>query len=160
MNYGIDPSQLRELIIRPTLLQLGMYSDAAVSLVLGTAMHESHLSYLKQIGGGPALGLWQMEPNTHDDIWANFLKYRTDLADTAKFIAGDVKPSANHLIGNLWYACAMARIQYRRVSEPLPSNTPDDLTAFWKKHYNTELGAGTITQARPNFVDSCALTPR
>lgn len=160
MNYGIDPSQLRELIVRPTLEQLGLYSHSAASLVLGTAMHESHLMYLKQLGRGPALGLWQMEPSTHDDIWANFLKYRTDLAQRLQYIAGDPKPSPTHVIGNLWYACAMARIQYRRVSAPLPVNSPEPLAAFWKQHYNTVLGAGTIEQALPHFTAAVALTPR
>lgn len=141
-------------------MQLGLYSDAAASLVLGTAMHESHLIYLKQIGGGPALGLWQMEPTTHDDIWNNFLKFRTDLGDLVKRIAGDPKPSATLLIGNLWYACAMARLRYRRVPAALPDNAPDALTAFWKVNYNTLLGAGTIEQALPHFAVACSLTPR
>lgn len=160
MNYGIDPAQLRDLVVRPTLNQLGLYSDAAASLVLGTAMHESHLTYLKQLGGGPALGLWQMEPFTHDDIWDTFLRYRTDLASLMCRIAGDSRPSATLLIGNLWYACAMARIRYRRAPANLPGNTPDDLAAFWKKYYNTDLGKGTIAEALPHFTAACALTPR
>lgn len=42
------------------------------------------------------------------------------------------------------YAAMMCRIHYRRVSEPLPA--AGDLpaqAAYWKKWYNTELGAGT-----------------
>jgi hypothetical protein len=158
MNYGIDPKQLRELVIVPVLRQLRLYSIEATSLVLGTAMHESHLTYLKQVGTGPALGLWQMEPATHDDIWANFLKYRTDLAGVLTYVAGDKTPTADHMVGNLWYACAMARMQYRRVPGPLPENNPGDLAAFWKQHYNTPLGAGTVEQALPHFHNACKLT--
>lgn len=163
MQYGIDPRQLRELIIVPTLAQLGLYSPAATSLVLGTAMHESHLIALRQQGGGPALGLWQMEPATHDDIWRNFLKYRTDVAVKIRHyfnVADDLMISADQMTGNLYYACAMARIQYRRVSAPLPDNEPNALAAFWKEHYNTPLGAGTVAEALPHFAVACSLTPR
>lgn len=158
--YGLDPSQVRELIVRPTLVQLGLYSDTACSLVLGTALHESHLVYLKQLGTGPALGLWQMEPATHDDCWTNFLKYRTDLANIVLEIVGiHQKIDASLLISNLAYACAMARIRYYRVRAPLPENEPNGLAAFWKQYYNTPLGAGTVQEAYPHFSVACAMTP-
>lgn len=156
MNYGIDPAQLRQYVVVPVLDQLGLLSDTAVNLVLGTAMHESHLTYLHQIGG-PALGLWQMEPFTHDDCWSNFLFFRTDLAAIIRSIAGSQKPAAEDMIGDLRYACAMARIRYRRVPGGLPLNTPKALTAYWKQYYNTPLGKGTIEQALPHFAAACAL---
>ena len=57
-------------VIHPTLCSLTeiSYAAAAVELPLGTARVESGLRHRRQIGGGPALGLSQMEPNTHDDI--------------------------------------------------------------------------------------------
>ena len=48
---------------------------------MGTITQESRATYVKQLGNGPALGLAQMEPATHDDIWINFLKYKTALAE-------------------------------------------------------------------------------
>ena len=45
----------------------------------------------------------------------------------------------------------MARIHYLRVPEALPA--ADDvvgLAAYWKRYYNTELGAGTVEK----FVES------
>ena len=42
----------------------------------GTAAVESRMgTYLRQIGG-PALGIWQVEPATHLDCWDNWLDYR------------------------------------------------------------------------------------
>src|SRR5260221_162978 len=73
-GLGLDPGDLQ----------------APVELLLGTALQESGLTYRVQLGGGPARGLFQMEPNTHDDIWDNFLKYRVPLATAVRaFLAGD-----------------------------------------------------------------------
>lgn len=47
---GINPHQLRDLVIRPTLKRLGFWSTAAEELVLGTAIQESSLQYLQQLG--------------------------------------------------------------------------------------------------------------
>jgi hypothetical protein len=156
MNYGLDPAQLRKHIIVPVLDQLALGGNAAISLVLGTAMHESHLQYLKQMGG-PALGLWQMEPDTHHDCWNNFLNFRRDLAARVRAIAGGV-PRAEEMIGNLNYACAMARVKYRRVPGGMPHNDPHELAVYWKEHYNTSLGKGTIAQALPHFTAAVKLT--
>ena len=56
MNLGLDPGQLLALVIRPTLKYLEWDGRAAEQLVLGTAITESRLRYIKQLGGGPALG--------------------------------------------------------------------------------------------------------
>lgn len=149
----MNPDQLLNLIITPTLKHLGLYSDAAAELVLGTAIQESHLKYLKQLGGGPALGIYQMEPDTHDDIWLTYLHYRPYLADKVKelelpqFVSG-----ADEMVGNLYYATAMCRIHYRRRKEPLP--VAGDLSgqaAYWKRFYNTSLGKGTMTDYIHNW---------
>ena len=72
-------SQAQSLVIRPALEKLSLRSLSAEELVLGTAIVESGLTYLKQHGDGPALGLWQVEPATHDDLYTNFLNYRPEL---------------------------------------------------------------------------------
>ncbi|MFT9424981.1 MAG: hypothetical protein ABF570_07600, partial [Acetobacter syzygii] len=73
---GLDLAQFKALLVRPVLAQIGLAGAAAVPLVTGTALVESGLVWLRQNGGGPALGLWQMEPATHDDCWRNFLAFR------------------------------------------------------------------------------------
>jgi hypothetical protein len=82
---------------------------------LGTAIVESKLKYRKQIGG-PALGLFQMEPNTHNDIWNNFLKYRDGLRRAIIKIFG-TDLHAKDLENNDDYATIMARIHYLRTPE-------------------------------------------
>ncbi len=136
--------QFRASIVRPTLEAIGAHNEAAESLVLGTALQESNLHYLRQLADGPARGVYQMEPATHDDIWENFLAFRQELSDrvTAFLVPGQDRVA--QLVWNLAYATAMCRVHYMRVPHPLPA--PDDvrgLAEYWKQHYNTPQGRGT-----------------
>ncbi len=150
----LDVPQFRELIIKPALTVVDGYSLAADELVLGTALQESRLIYIKQLGSGPALGVFQMEPATHNDIWDNYLAYREELAAKVISLAapnGD-RPSSNELIGNLWYAAAMCRIHYMRVPDALPeAGDIPGLAAYWKEFYNTFEGAGTSEEFEENW---------
>jgi hypothetical protein len=140
---GINPKDLREFIIKPALKELGMWSDIAENLVAGTCAVESNMGmYLKQKGGGPALGIYQMEPATHTDIWENFIAHRHTLVDK---IGYSKMPHPKTLVYDLDYATKMCRIHYFRQSEPLPiDNSVEKLGQYWKNHYNTIKGAGTV----------------
>lgn len=143
----INPRELRERIIRPVCIALDMGGAGVEELLLGTAMQESNCgAHIVQVGG-PALGVWQMEPATHDDLWQNFLSFRKPLGEkVATFCFGGL-PRAVQMIGNMYYACAMARIQYYR--SPLSIPVPGDIAgqaALYKTVYNTPLGAATPEQ--------------
>lgn len=134
-------------IVRVTLKGLGLWSPEAEELIIGTAAHESGFRDIAQIGGGPALGICQMEPDTHNDIWKNYLRYQPDKSSKLRDLFDEVAGDASCMLGNVPYAIAMCRIHYSRVPEPLPA--VDDLNAqaaYWKKYYNTESGAGTVTK--------------
>ena len=148
----INAKQLTELVIVPTLEYLGMNSDAAVNLMLGTLAQESAMgTYIKQIRG-PALGIYQMEPDTHQDIYESYLSYRPDLRfKLGLYTRGDHQPP-EQMITDLNYATAMARLQYFRRPEALPD--AEDLVGlalYWKEYYNTIAGAGTIDEFIDNY---------
>lgn len=150
----LDPSHFKREIIGPALRWLGLYSPNAEALVLGTALQESNLRFLRQLGGGPGLGLFQMEGKTHDDIWRNFLSYRRELAQKTRELAlSDAAiPQADELIWNLRYAAAMVRLHYFRVPEPLPeAGDVAGLSQYWKRYYNTERGRGTPAEFAHKF---------
>jgi hypothetical protein len=119
-------------------------------LLLGTALQESLLRHVDQLPNrdgsrGPALGYFQMEPATHDDIWANYLAYRPALAAQVRAVAGIAagRPEAKLLRTHHVYAAVMARLLYRRVKGRLPQAAEvPALAAYWKAHYNTALGKG------------------
>ena len=150
----INTDQLSDLT-EETLKNVNMYSPAAVNLLLLTAAQESHMgTYIKQLGNGPALGIFQMEPATNEDIWDNYLRYKPeigfDIVRTAGLAPQDSYAPA--LKWNLKYAILMARMQYRRRPEPLPD--VDDirgLAEYWKQWYNTPKGAGTVEEAMLNY---------
>ena len=153
--------QLREYVVKPALEQLDLYSLAAEQLVVGTIAQESNGSYLKQLGKGPALGLIQMEPPTHKDLWLNFLKYKTDLRDKLLMMTSDSVdlvydqhgwPDHQALVWNLRYAIAMCRVHYYRRPEALPkANDIKALADYWKEFYNTDDGAGHVSEFIHNF---------
>ena len=143
----MDPTQFLRLIIRPTLTQLGLGGVAAEKLLLGTALHESFgLRYIKQLNG-PALGIYQMEPATYNDLRKSLVKskhYAVIIGFTPKVgwtnSAGGLPPPEYLCVNNEW-ATVMARMFYYRVKAPLPDhNDIDALAAYYKKYWNTAAG--------------------
>ena len=121
--------------------------DKALPLLLGTAAQESRLTFLRQLSGGPARGLFQMEPATERDHWL-WLHTRPELRailETRAMVGG---PDPLHLECNFIYQILLARLHYfRRDPHPLPR--ADDLQGqamLWKRCYNTSGGAGTIAE--------------
>jgi hypothetical protein len=156
----IDLSQLRLLVIRPTLYSLASggisYSLAAENLILGTGLHESNYQYLAQIDG-PALGFWQMEPATFMDCWTNYINYRVPLRMAMLGLCGSVYPEPQALVTNLALACAMARVKYARSPEPLPdAEDAGAQSAYYKQWYNSSEGAATMAQVLPAFQTAAA----
>ncbi len=145
----IQADQLHEEIVRPALLSLGrsFSQPAARALIMGTIAQESLCGrYIKQ-RGGPALGIVQMEPATHNDIWENYLRYKPNLILRLSSIFDIKKTDAKRLIYDLRYNVIMCRLHYRRVNAPLPAaNDIQGLARYWKMHYNTVKGRGTTSE--------------
>lgn len=154
-------------VIRPTLELLkrtfpDMRHDEYVELLLlGTALQESQLKYLFQNDGDSdeydgGLGLYQIEAATHESIWENYLKFRPDLASAVRALASQNsftfsnKRLNRELVTNLAYATAIARLVYLPVPEQIPTDL-DGLAQYWKDHFNTRHGKGTVEEFKMNF---------
>jgi hypothetical protein len=169
----IHASDLRDYVIAPVLRAANLWSPAVEVLLLGTAFHESTVASatrLHQIKG-PAIGIYQMEPFTHFDLWTSFLKYQPILRETVldmipkcslKYdsVTGTLSGSDLLLATDLRYATMMARIKYRQVKEPVPpaDNFPA-LAAYWKKYYNTPGGKGTVEEFTRHYVQYVGALP-
>ena len=124
----------------------------AMGLLMGTAAVESGCEHRIQMDNGPARGLWQMERETHDDIWINFLNARPPVAHKVALFGTEafrdqktLFPKFEQITGNSWYACAMARMHYLRVKDPIPSfEDPEAIGRYWKTFYNTAGGGGDV----------------
>jgi hypothetical protein len=149
----LTPAQLRTTI-QTALKQLNLYSADAEELLMATCAQESHLGeYRRQLGNGPAMGIYQMEPATFNDIQANYLAYKPSLAAEIAAFASTCPPRPVELIANDAFATAMARTHYLRAPEALPPAT--DLGAIWnlyKLRWNTPAGAATEGQFRANYA--------
>ena len=105
-------SQILSLVIRPSLSKINLWSPSAEELVLGTAIVESDLTYLRQWGDGPALGLWQVEPSTQSDLYTNFLNYRPELGSQLMELRAPNLSMDENLATNLMYGAAVCRLCY------------------------------------------------
>jgi len=153
-EYQDRPQAFLDEVILPALAGLAVDADAkaASQLLLGTAIQESNLHYRRQLGDGPARGLFQMEPATHNDIWTNYLAYQAGLAAKVRGFLDGAAQSADALETNDRYAAAMARVHYRRVPAALPPvGDINAMGAYWKQYYNTPAGHGTAAQFVTNW---------
>lgn len=148
----MNKDELRKLVTE-TLEKIKLPSLAGVNLVLGTIAQESaNGKYTRQLGGGPALGICQMEPATEKDIWINFLVYKDGLAGLIEACTGVSGPSTHNLEHNKQYQVAMCRVHYYRVKEQLPAaDDIEGMAKYWKKYYNTEKGKGTVEEFVENY---------
>ena len=138
----INIKQFRELIIKPSLNAIQAWSQDAEELLVFTCAVESlGGTYIHQVNG-PALGIYQMEPDTHNDIWENYIKGNAPLLIMISTnLFNTMQRDADRMIYDLQYATVMARIHYMRVKEKLPSSeNVEDIWAYYKKYYNTEHG--------------------
>jgi hypothetical protein len=139
-------------LIKKTLQPLALWSAGAEELLVATAAQESHLGMYRRQINGPALGIFQMEPATFNDIWGNYLKYKPGLEADLCELATTQPPRPVEMVTNDAFAILMARVHYYRAPEALPAAT--DLGGIWqlyKLRWNTPLGAATYEQFVANY---------
>jgi len=156
----MNPQVLHDYIIFPVCEAMKAYSGddyntpAARQLLLATFAQESHCGeYLKQVRG-PALGMPQMEPATIADLYKNFATgARKELLYKFLSMAEIQYPGLIGMVGNLNYATALARMNYRRFPAALPMF--GDQSAMWKyykKYWNSVAGAATKEDFDTNWM--------
>ncbi len=130
---AFDCEQFRNLISR-VLEEYSLHSPAAANLLLGTAAAESDFgTYIRQVNG-PARGIFQMELGTFLWLQAVYGKRYSIAVHQFEEIEWDLK-----------LAILFARLRYRVIPSPLPEAYDLlGLANYWKKYYNTYLGAGTV----------------
>lgn len=145
----------RECIVRPALDQLQLYSLEREELLVMTCAQESlGGTYLMQndMQGnpkGPALGVYQMEPATYNDLFDSWLGYRTMW--WARLVGGQLhKPDISQLIYDMRYATKVAALQYYRFPEAIPLDVYGQ-AAYYKKYWNTPAGKATIPEVLFNY---------
>ena len=144
----MNKKQLTDLVIIPTLHEIPKgYSPEAVMAIQMIIAHESNGGeYIAQTKG-PALGIIQMEPFTHSQVW----KFGDSIQKNAELLRivtpglGVKKvPSPNRLIYDLRYCVFMARQKLFMAPGALPGNA-EEMARYLKKHWNGD-GKATATK--------------
>lgn len=148
----------RETVIAPVVGYLGIDTGNdvnTIAMLTATGLFESAFATTFQDDGGPALGWFQMEPATHDDLIVNELRGRARLDGKIRSLLPklECRPSAL-LAVNQHYAAAMCRVKYLHAIAPIPEwNDSVAIAGYWKAHYNTASGAGDETAAAQLWAD-------
>ena len=139
----IKPEVARTTIIAEALNRLGLYSPQAERLLMGTAAVESNFSEFVQRGGGPARGMFQMEPPTFHDLLDRVLaapkRHESEkhqaLRTAVDALATGGTPSFSELTTNHLLAAAMARVKYYTIHAPIPTTLAGQAN-YWWVYYN------------------------
>lgn len=111
-------------------------TEPAIQLLCMVAAHESgRFQFVRQVNG-PALSLFQMEPNTYKDVQDYALRKKLK-------IVVDLPSPPERLIFDSLFSAAMSRIFFLRFPEPLPKDL-DGLAIYAKQYWNTHLGKATV----------------
>lgn len=188
----MDKAQLRGLITH-VLKKYDLYSVDAVELLMLTAATESNLGYyLKQVGGGPALGIFQCEPNTYDwaqtktmekrekwtdalcekckgedcgnistylsaynpnptvrqsKEWREYWKWRK-IGDKMRLVLNSNAKRFEFILDLELQILSCRLVYWFKSVSPIPNYKDiEGLAGYWKKYYNSYLGAGTVDGA-------------
>jgi hypothetical protein len=158
-SMSIEPEHLRELITEvldesDRFSGMNFNTPNAVELLMLTAAQESHLGrYLRQVRG-PALGIFQMEPATMEDLFNNYIVFNDAIHDIHQYYTQGMHEGnfVQRAKGDLVFQIIMARINYYRKPGALPEPSDEYAMArYYKRHWNTVLGAATVEEAVKNY---------
>jgi hypothetical protein len=128
------------------LVEMDASSLEALKAIMMIVAHESHGgTYIKQIKG-PALGVIQMEPATHESLWTHADSIRVNA------IKCQVVKDVNALRWDLKYNIFMARSMLLTDPQPLPT-TDLGLSRYLKDFYNTASGKARPTDYLNAYLD-------
>ena len=127
-------------------------NPVADALVFATIANESLVgTWLVQAGGGPAIGIGQLEPGSEMTLWRQL----TALEMTALTGMMTPEPLLTQLPYNLKLATALVRMFYWYKPFALaPTITANWLWNTYKTFYNTSAGSAQMGA----FIDNLALT--
>lgn len=129
--------------IKETLTECGLrINDDIINQLYNTAIVESGVRNIRQYGGGPALGYFQMEPATRRDIVKNYLSYRKYMRDKIEIVIGSVAMTDDEFLENVPAQIVFAWCHYERYHAWKSDTLLQAIS--WKYYYNTPRGKGTV----------------
>ena len=142
MNYGvINLKRIDEdAEIICNCIGLGKYGTAK-EMIIETAIAETALGQIEDKTVGAGMGLTQFDELPFNDIRNRCKKLQPQIQKDLKIDISLVE--WDDLRYNQFLALLFTRMLYWLKSDPIPE-TIEERAAYWKLHYNTKLGKGTI----------------
>jgi|TARA_R110000782_G_scaffold121888_1_gene213071 hypothetical protein len=144
----MNKTQLTDLVIIPTLKEIpyGYSKEAALAVQMIIAHESCGGDYIAQMTG-PALGVIQMEPLTHDDVWMHGDSIRNNAA-----LLG-ISQCVGQLVYDLRYNVFMARQKLFMAKGALPSD-PAEMAKYLKLNWNGD-GKATPEKYHQDYCNWC-----
>mgnify|MGYP000582534395 CR=1 FL=1 len=142
MNYGvINLKRIDEdAEIICNCIGLGKYGTAK-EMIIETAIAETALGQIEDKTVGAGMGLTQFDELPFNDIRNRCKKLQPQIQKDLKIDISLVE--WDDLRYNQFLALLFTRMLYWLKGDPIPE-TIEERAAYWKLHYNTKLGKGTI----------------
>lgn len=137
---GICLDELRLMVIRPTLKHLRAWSAGMENLLLGTAARESQLGFHLKQGRRHGLGIYQIQPHTHREVWDRYLIDHPALASKVRGLASQrdfLQHPHSELATNLRYATAIAWLIYHSAgADHVEENDVATMARLWHQYFH------------------------
>jgi hypothetical protein len=107
----LSPTELREMVIRPTLISLDKYSLAAENLLIAIALVKQENAHRLDTSCAKNYGIFQIDVPSHQRVWDKYLAFNPELASKIRGLASQrefLKHPHLELATNLSYATAIA----------------------------------------------------
>ena len=125
----LSPKELREMVIKPTLIALDKHSQAAENLLMAIALVKQENMNRFEATNGKAYGIFQIDVPSHQRVWDKYLAFNPELASKIRGLASQrefLKQPHLELATNLSYATAIAwalHLAYPQAKKSKPSPT-------------------------------------
>ena len=142
MNYGvINLTRINEdAQMICDCIGHGKY-ETAKEMIIETAVAETGLGQIEDKTVGAGMGLTQFDDKPFQDIRDRSIKLRPKILKELKIDISLVE--WDDLRYNQFLALLFTRLHYWLKSDPIPA-TIEERANYWKLHYNTKFGKGTV----------------
>ena len=142
MNYGVvNLKRINEdALMICDCIGHGLYGTAK-EMIIETAIAETGLGQIEDKTVGAGMGLTQFDDKPFQDIRDRSIKLRPKILKELHIDITLVE--WDDLRYNQFLALLFTRLLYWLKGDPIPA-TIEERAAYWKLHYNTKFGKGTV----------------
>lgn len=142
MNYGVvNLKRINEdALMICDCIGHGLYGTAK-EMIIETAITETGLGQIEDKTVGAGMGLTQFDDKPFQDIRDRSIKLRPKILKELKIDISLVE--WDDLRYNQFLSLLFTRLHYWLKGDPIPA-TIEERAKYWKRHYNTVQGKGTV----------------